>query len=147
MSQSLHYPFKAKSFTNQSCECYWLYRCFWLQEYPIHLIAVKDPRLVPFLTEWEVFDALYNEVYSSRLVYLWREVCPRILNSPLAGLSGRHFTGDIFRCIFVNENFFILIKFSLKFVSKGPINNIPALVQIMAWRRSGDKPLSEPMLT
>ena len=34
---------------------------------------------------------------------------------------------------------------SLKFVPKGPINNIPALVPIMAWRRSGDKPLSEPM--
>ena len=27
------------------------------------------------------------------------------------------------------------IKISLKFVPKGPINNIPALVQIMAWRR------------
>ena len=38
------------------------------------------------------------------------------------------------------------IKISLKFVRKGPINNIPALVQIMAWRRSGDKPLSEPMM-
>ena len=29
---------------------------------------------------------------------------------------------------------------------KSPINNIPALVQIMAWRRLGDKPLSEPMM-
>ena len=38
------------------------------------------------------------------------------------------------------------IKISLKLVRKGPINNIPALVQIMAWRRPGDKPLSEPML-
>ena len=38
------------------------------------------------------------------------------------------------------------IKISLKFVPKGPINNIPALVQIMAWRRPGDKPLSEPMM-
>ena len=36
--------------------------------------------------------------------------------------------------------------FSLKFVPKGQINNIPALVQIMAWRRPGDKPLSEPMM-
>ena len=36
---------------------------------------------------------------------------------------------------------------SLKFVPKGPINNIPALVQIMAWRQTGDKPLSEPMMT
>ena len=34
----------------------------------------------------------------------------------------------------------------MKFVSKGPINNIPALVQIMAWRRPGDKPLSEQMM-
>ena len=32
------------------------------------------------------------------------------------------------------------------FVPKGPINNIPALVQIMAWRRPGDKPLSEPIM-
>ena len=38
------------------------------------------------------------------------------------------------------------VKISLKFVLKGPINNIPALVQIMAWHRPGDKPLSEPML-
>ena len=36
---------------------------------------------------------------------------------------------------------------SLKFVPKGSINNILALVQIMAWRRPGDKPLSRPMLT
>ena len=38
------------------------------------------------------------------------------------------------------------IEISLKFVPKGLINNIPALVLIMAWRRPGDKPLSEPML-
>ena len=37
-------------------------------------------------------------------------------------------------------------KNPLKFVPKGPINNIPALVQIMAWRRPGDKLLSEPMM-
>ena len=42
-----------------------------------------------------------------------------------------------------------MLEFRLKiqkFVPKGPINKIPALVQIMAWRRPGDKPLSEPML-
>ena len=38
------------------------------------------------------------------------------------------------------------IKISLKFVPKGPINNIPSLVQIMAWRRPGDMPLSAPMV-
>ena len=49
--------------------------------------------------------------------------------------------------IVLNEKFCILIKISLKFVPKGPIDNNPALVQVMAWRRVGDKPLSEPMLT
>ena len=55
-------------------------------------------------------------------------------------------TDDIFKRIFLNENVWISITISLKFVPKGLINNIPALVQIMAWRRPGDKPLSEPML-
>ena len=59
--------------------------------------------------------------------------------------NGRHFPDDIFKFIFLNENGRISIKISLKFVPKVPINNILALVQIMAWRRQGDKPLSEPM--
>ena len=47
---------------------------------------------------------------------------------------------------FDSENVWISIKISLKFVPRGPINNIPALIQIMAWCYPGDKPLSEPML-
>ena len=50
------------------------------------------------------------------------------------------------RGIFFNENCCTFIAFSLKFVRKVPIDNNRALVQIMAWRRSGDKPLSEPMM-
>ena len=38
------------------------------------------------------------------------------------------------------------MKILLTPVPKSPINNIPTLIQIMAWRQSGDKPLSEPML-
>ena len=60
--------------------------------------------------------------------------------------NGRHFADDIFNCDFVNVNVWIPIKISLKFVPKGQINPIPALVQVMAWRRPGDKPLSEPMM-
>ena len=60
--------------------------------------------------------------------------------------NGCHFADDIFKCIFLNENVWIPIKISLKFVPQGPINNIPALVQIMAWRQPGDKPLSGPMM-
>ena len=68
------------------------------------------------------------------------------LNTLRPRQNGRHFPDDIFICIFLNENAWILIKISLKFVPKGPVNKIPALVQIMAWCRSGDKPLSEPMM-
>ena len=50
-----------------------------------------------------------------------------------------------FQVHFRNENVWIPIKNSLKFVPKDPID-IPSLVQIMAWRRLGDKPLSEPMM-
>ena len=60
--------------------------------------------------------------------------------------DGRHFADDIFKHIFLNENVWISINISLKFIPKGPIDNIPALVQIMAWRRPGDKPLSEPVM-
>ena len=51
--------------------------------------------------------------------------------------KGRHFADDIFKCIFLNENAWISLKISLQFVPKVRINNIPALVQIMAWRRPG----------
>ena len=54
---------------------------------------------------------------------------------------------NIFKCIFLNENDRIPIHISLKFVSKGPINNKTVLVQVMAWHRTGDKPLPEPMMT
>ena len=71
---------------------------------------------------------------------------PQWVNTLRPKQNGRHFTDDIFKCIFLNENDWISLKISLKFVPKGPINNIPSLVQTMAWRRPGDKPLSEPMV-
>ena len=52
-----------------------------------------------------------------------------------------------FQMHFHESKFCILIRIPLKCVPEGPIDKIPALVQITAWRWSGDKPLSEPMLT
>ena len=60
--------------------------------------------------------------------------------------NGQNFADDIFRCIIVNERFCISNEISLKFVPRGPIDNNSAFVQIMVWRRIGEKPLSEPML-
>ena len=78
--------------------------------------------------------------------------CP-IFDAGLANLNtlrprqnGRHFADGTFKRIFLNENVRILIKVSLKFVPKSPMDNIPALFQIMAWHRPGDKPLSETMV-
>ena len=85
-----------------------------------------------------------NKISKQQLQY---PLTANLVNSSPPGQNGRHFADDLFKSIFLNENVWISIKISLNFVSKGPINNIQALVQIMAWRRIGDKPLSEPMLT
>ena len=88
---------------------------------------------------FEIFYGSLDQVWGVTLLLL-------LFNSLRPRGNRRHFADDIFKCIFLNENVWSSIKISLKFVPKGPINNIPALVQIMAWRRPGDKPLSEPMM-
>ena len=60
--------------------------------------------------------------------------------------EGLHFPDVIFKCIFLKENLKISIYILLKLSPKGPTNNISSLALIMAWRRPGDKPLSEPMM-
>ena len=60
--------------------------------------------------------------------------------------NGRHFADNIFKSIFLNENLWILNEISLKYVPCGLIDKMAALVQIMAWHRTGDKPLSEAIL-
>ena len=73
-----------------------------------------------------IFTALSHQYNDTILIHL-----------PLDKMATA-FADDIFKYIFLNEN----IKFSLKFVLKGLINNIPALVQIMAWLWPGVNPLS-----
>ena len=55
-----------------------------------------------------------------------------IINTLRPRQNGHRFADDTFKRIFLNENVRLSIKISLKFVPKGPINNIPSLVQIMA---------------
>ena len=68
------------------------------------------------------------------------------INSLRPKQNGRHLAANIFKCIFLNENICILIKISLKFVPRGPFDIKSALVHVMAWHQTGDKPLSEPMM-
>ena len=105
----------------------------------LHMVQMNYPELTGAIL---LFCCL-----SGKLWYLQHScVGDTIVNTLRPRQDGRHFADDIFKCIFLNENVWIPIKISLKLVSKGPINNIPAMVQIMAWRRPGDKPLSEPMV-
>ena len=60
--------------------------------------------------------------------------------------NDRHFPDDIFKWIFLNEDIWISLKISLKFVPNVRINNIPSLVQVMACRLPDPKPLYEPMM-
>ena len=69
------------------------------------------------------------------------------LNSSPPEENGRHFADDSFKHIFMNEKFCISTSMSPRFIPKGPIFNKSALDQVMAWRRTGDNPLPEPMLT
>ena len=55
--------------------------------------------------------------------------------------NGRHFADDIIKYILLNESIWMSIKILLTSVRMGPINNIPALGQIMAWCHWGDKPI------
>ena len=88
------------------------------------------------MTRAVVFSVPYQSHY----------LCQCWCNSLRPRWNRRHFANDCFKCIFLNENVLILIKISLKFIPKDPINNISALVSIIAWPWPGDKPLSEPMM-
>ena len=62
-------------------------------------------------------------------------------------LTYHHLQTTFSNAFVLNENIWIKIEIPLRFVPKGPLDNYPALVLIMPWRRITDKPLSEPVLT
>ena len=95
-----------------------------------------------------MYFACNNGAQQSRHCGCWWLIwCQNIcINTLRPRQNGHHFADDIFRCIFLNENVWNPLEISLTFVPKGPINNMPTLVQVMTWRRPGHKPLSEPMM-
>ena len=101
----------------------------------------RKPRVFRHLSR-SCFELSYKRCFHNECNWKGKRV-----NSLRPRQNRRHFADDVLNCNFLNENVWIPIKISLKFVPKGPINNIPALVKIMAWCRTGDKPLSEPMVT
>ena len=148
---------------------YVVFRPFWLNHHDLSVASLTSNKLWFRVQYWYVLD-LPSDTYPAQgmdtpdgCLILHSKACRKWLpisddiaikafgfrndfNTLRPRRNGQHFADDIFKRIFFNENVWISIKMSLKFVPKGPINNIPALVQIMAWRRSGDKPLPEAMV-
>ena len=114
--------------------------------------ATGQNTLKPGQNGWHLADISYV-FYWIKIITFWHNFqsslffnVQYIINTLRPKQDGRLFPDDIFKSIFINENVQILIKISLTFVPKTPINNILVLVQIMDWHRPGDKPLSEPMM-
>ena len=87
-------------------------------------------------------DIYYIDAYSCIIHTLSHSYC--------LTYGGRDKMGVIVQMAFLNslscENYYILISIYLKIVPISPIDNEPSLYQIMAGRRTGDKPISEPMM-
>ena len=90
-----------------------------------------------------------NTLVTSCLVAMLNLLCqhPVILTHLPLDKMAAILADDIFNCIFLNENDRIPNQISLKYVTGSPIDNKPALVQVMACRLFGAKPLPEPMMT
>ena len=112
------------------------------------IFATKQLIYTPQLYNMNVYtvDPLYDIFMQPRHVHIlcWVAVWCSILLTHW----GREKMAAVSQTTFSNAFSWTkcMIKISLKFVTNGPINKISAFVQIMVWRRSGDKPLSEPMM-
>ena len=98
---------------------------FGIREYIMFVSIVFSHQITPYMRLWR-WTSLINTLRSRQ------NFC--------------HFADDIFKCIFLNENVWISLTISLKCVPNDRIDNVSALVQMMAWRRPSDTPLSEPMM-
>ena len=93
-------------------------------------------------------DVLKQICYSiAHVLYKSIIMFPQLVNPSLPKQNSHCFADDIFKYIFKKEKFCTSILISLKCVPLDLIDNKSALVQVMAWRRTGDKPLPEPMVT
>ena len=126
-----------------------LLKLSWLITYIRHFVYINSLHIRLLINSYWYLILLIQNIYIC--IYIYIAVSLRrfyaYVNTLRPRQIGRRFAADdAFKCIFLNENSWILIKCSLKFVPRGTIIYIPALAQVMAWRLSCDKPLSEPMM-
>ena len=113
-----------------------------MYEFRLHYSDVRMGEIASQITGLTIVNSIvYSGVVqgkhqSSASLAFVRGIHRRPMNSPHKWpVTGKKFPFDD-----------VIMKSSLTFVPKVGINNIPAWVQIMAWRRRDDKPLSDPMI-
>ena len=75
-------------------------------------------------------ENLSQYYWPQRFIFLYSSICKLLTHLPLDKMTAT-LAGDYFKCIFLNENDRIPIWFSMKFVPRSPIDNKPALVQVI----------------
>ena len=88
-------------------------------ENPISVYNISISEMLADTTYWFCKFKRHLHEYSWPVNILWPE-------------NRHYFTDNIFKCILLNECVCISIKMPLKFVLKGLINDIPALIHVMA---------------
>ena len=153
-------------------QSYWYYvtACSQRNKLYNHVICVLCLRLIIFLLDWfGYFRKQHSTNYVEQLHNSFRQIkkktghvrlqvittsdhendtfCMEILiNTLRLRQNGWHVPDNIFKCIFFNKNVPVSLTILLKFYPNVQINNISALVQMIAWCQPGNKPLSEPMM-
>ena len=102
----------------------------------IHTFSFMKMHLKTASGKWRPFFLSLNELST----HCWTIITSIVLlNTLRPRQTCPLLTNDIFKCIFLNENVWILLEISLKYVPNVQINNSPSLVQIMAWHRPGNQ--------
>ena len=101
----------------------------WCHQATSHYLSQHWPRSMSPCSvtrpQWVNFRSCTAEFLLFLGLMAWRH---QAINTLRPRQNGRHFADDILKWIFLNENVWIPIEISLKFVPKGPIDYIPALV-------------------
>ena len=138
-------------FRDDILKCIFLNECNWvLPRTSLKFVPRFLINIIPALVQIMALHRPGNKPLSEpMMVSLLTHICvtrPQWVSTLRPRQHGHHFSDDIFKCIFLNENVCNAIEISLKFVPPGPVNNIPALAWIMAWCQPGDKSFSQPMM-
>ena len=115
----------------------------------IQTFSFKKLHLKTSSAKWRLFCPGLNELITGTGIPITMATSTPVYSQGIIWESTTcwnwHFAKNIFDYIFLFENH-ILIQIALKFVSKGWINNMPTLVQIITWCQIGDKPLSKALM-